>query len=110
MNHEMEVEANRSGRKPGSERRDASASVGRAGNAACVLAHRIEDLRVLRIDVDSSAVPSLKSGPHRACAIGLDGSVVLRTADSDFRIGCSQSAVIKLHIGDSAADLREVHT
>ena len=75
MNHEMEVEANRSGRKPGSERRDASASVGRAGNAACVLAHRIEDLRVLRIDVDSSAVPSLKSGPHCACAVGLDGSV-----------------------------------
>src|SRR3989442_15124878 len=100
MHHEMKVEASGSCGQAGSKVGDAPATIRRARDAARVLTHRIKDLRVRRIDVDSSAVPALKFSPFCAGAVGLDGAVVLRAADPHFWIGRSQRPVVKLNIGD----------
>src|SRR3989442_10295948 len=107
MDLEIKIEAKRAGRKAGREGRDTRAPVGRTGDAARVLAHRIEDLRVRRIDGDRSAVAALELGPDRARAVVLDRAVVLRSADLQLRIRRRQRAVVELHVGNAAADLRE---
>src|SRR5713101_510059 len=107
MHHEMKVEASGSRRQAGSKVGDAPATIRRARDAARVLTHRIKDLRVRWIDVDSAAVAALKFSPCCAGAVGLDGAIVLRAADPYLWIGGSQRPVVKLDIGNAGADLRE---
>src|SRR4051794_22071985 len=106
----MKVEANRSGRKTSREWRDTPAPIGGTCDAARVLAHRIEDLRIRRIDVNGCAIPALELRPDRACAVVLDCAVVLGSTDFQLRICCSLRAVVELYIGNAAANLCEGRT
>src|SRR3954447_21660043 len=106
----MKVEANRSGRKTSREWRDTPAPIGGTCDAARVLAHRVEDLRIRGIDGNCCAVPALELRPDRACAVALDCAVVLGSADFQLLICCSLRAVIELYIGNAAANLCEGRT